>query len=109
MFRRKSQMTGIFNRTNIPNTADEWDLFTHTMDCSEAATQLTFMVPRAYEAFVKRLAEGFKVTDREPWGAAYEEYDIIAEKYRRFGAWDSEPRNIFMDTMEQLVGVEGVW
>lgn len=70
---------------NIPSTGRDWQLFTSSMDCTEAASALTEALKVAFEDIKSK-----------PWTKVYECMQArmypVMEKYSSFGAWDSEPR-----------------
>lgn len=68
----------------IPSTGRDWQLFTSSMECTEAATALTEAIKVAFEDI-----------KAQPWITTYEVLKTrmypVMEKYADFGAWDSEP------------------
>ena len=71
-------------------TADNWQLFTASMDCTEAAVALN-------KAATEALA---LPTARE----AYKHFTKAQQKYADFGAWDSEPSWEFDAMVERVYG-----
>jgi hypothetical protein len=67
----------------IPRSADDWELYTATMDCSAIAPLLTHALERAIEA----CASG----DRGGHEALKEHFYPVARKYADWGACDTEP------------------
>jgi hypothetical protein len=82
-------------QVNITLTADQWDLYTRSRDCSEAA-----------EALNKTLEES--IND----GLSREEVvlmmDQVMVKYANYGAWDTEPRWVLEQILDEVFGKEVV-
>ena len=66
----------------IPETGDDWELYTATMKCEGAARALTAALKKALRA----VGAGATVPD-----ALREHFDPVARKYADYGAQDSEP------------------
>jgi len=66
----------------LPETGDDWELYTASMKCEGAARALTGALKKALRA----VGEGTTVPD-----ALRDHFDPIARKYADYGAQDSEP------------------
>ena len=71
-------------KLNIPTTPGAWDLYTHSMDCTEAANALT----AALKVAIADVAENGTPTRRAMKAHMYPAMD----QYADFGASDTEPR-----------------
>jgi hypothetical protein len=71
-------------KLNIPTTASAWDLYTHSMDCTEAANALT----AALKVAIADVAENGTPTHRAMKAHMYP----VMDQYADFGASDTEPR-----------------
>lgn len=80
-------------RVDVNLTADQWGLFTHSMDCTEAADALN----RAVEDNVNL---GF---DREE---VEEEVYKVMNTYSDYGANDTEPRTVLTNIIDELYAEE---
>ena len=69
---------------NIPTTPGAWDLYTHSMDCTEAANALT----AALKLAIADVAENGTPTHRAMKAHMYP----VMDQYADFGAADTEPR-----------------
>lgn len=76
-------------------TAEQWQLYTYSMKCGNAA--------RALNAAVKRAArtEGTKP-------GFYREVEKVMCKYSKYGAYDSEPTWVLDEIADEIYG-EGGW
>lgn len=66
----------------LPETGDDWELYTASMDCAEAATALT----KALEEAIIACAAGKRASQ-----AMSEHFCPVARTYADWGACDSEP------------------
>lgn len=66
----------------LPETGDDWELYTASMKCEGAARALTAALKKALRA----VGSGASVPD-----AMRDHFDPVARKYADFGAQDSEP------------------
>lgn len=64
-------------------TGDDWELFTHGMDCREAAQSLTEALEKAIEGCASGEMTAYEAMDRH--------FYPVAQKYADYGACDSEP------------------
>lgn len=73
-------------------SADDWQLFTVSMDCDKAAKALNraasegLSMPTATEAFVH--------------------WEAVSDQWAKYGAADSEPRWVMRDLIGQVFGEE---
>lgn len=67
----------------LPRSADDWELYTCSMPCDEAAQALTAGLEKAIEA----CASG----DRTGYEALKEHFYPVARRYADWGACDTEP------------------
>jgi hypothetical protein len=82
-------MGGMTNK--LPKTAEDWQLY-DLPGAQEAAKDLT-------SAMVEGIQSGNYYKAYKLWCAA-------ADKHSKFGACDTEPRNVFLDYIESYFGVE---
>lgn len=66
----------------IPETADDWELYTSSMNCTVAARALTAALKKALRAVAKGATT---------YEAMKAHFDPVARKYADYGAQDSEP------------------
>ncbi len=66
----------------LPETGDDWELYTATMKCEGAARALTGALKKALRA----VGAGATVPE-----ALRDHFDPVARKYADYGAQDSEP------------------
>ena len=76
-------------------TGDQWQLYTTSMDCSEAVASLNQAVRDAAKTSKGR-DEFFKAVSK------------IQNKYADFGAGDSEPRWVLEDITNEIYGKEEI-
>lgn len=74
-------------------TADDWQLYTVSMNCNAAAAALN-------KAIIESVGEGLS---RDETDYAVEK---VMDKYSSFGAYDSEPRGVLRDTLDKIYGKE---
>ena len=77
-------------RFKIRLTADDWQLFTASMDCTQAAAALNLAAQKALNTGSPNRA----------WAIFREAQD----EWMEYGAADTEPRNVFQDLMEEFYG-----
>ena len=95
---------GRYAESDIPSTADEWELFTSTMSCGHAARALTAALKRALKTFEQVAPkEGPLKASR----AAYSIWEGVSEKYANFGSMDTEPRWHARDAIRRFGAVCG--
>jgi hypothetical protein len=82
----------------IPTTADEWELYTTSMDCTEAAEALT-------QAVVNALTDPYEMTVYQRFK---KHVDPVMFKYRNVGASDTEPRCRARQVFRQAYGDDAV-
>jgi len=73
-------------------TAEDWQLFTVSMDCTEAVTALN----KTLEACINNHSPIYRIKE------------IMADvmnTYSNFGASDTEPRGVLLDELERCLGV----
>ena len=75
-------------------TAKEWELYSSSVDCSEAATALNLCL---HDAIYHRLRENLSTE------LAYSEYcRPTMLKFSSFGAMDTEPRGIMWEALDRF-------
>lgn len=77
----------------LPETGDDWELYTATMPCERAAKALTAGLKKALRA----LGGGASIPD-----AMRDHFDPVARKYADHGAQDSEPMRHAERILERL-------
>lgn len=78
-------------KLNIPTTAEAWDLYTVSMDCTVAAEALTAALKEA----IADISEGLSSVD----DVMHRYMHPVMDKYDDFGAADTEPRYIAESTL----------
>ena len=82
----------IERRVTVNLTADDWQLFTASMDCTEAARALNIAA-----------SEGLSLpTAIEAFG----HWEVVSDLWARYGASDTEPRCVMRDLIMQVFGEE---
>jgi len=76
---------------NIPTTAEDWELYTVSMDCTAAAEALTAALKEA----IADISEGLSSVD----DVMHRYMHPVMDKYDDFGAADTEPRYIAESTL----------
>lgn len=76
------KVTATIDVGKLPETADDWELYTCDMDCAEAASALT----KALEEAVRACAAGKKAHQ-----AMTDHFCPVARAYADWGACDTEP------------------
>jgi hypothetical protein len=66
----------------LPETGNDWELYTCSMKCERAAKALTAALKRA----IRACGEG-----KTTYEAMKEHFDPVARKYSAYGAQDTEP------------------
>jgi hypothetical protein len=79
----------ITTKVKVRLTAEDWELFTTSMNCNTAAAALNLAASKA-------LTQG----DRN---AAWTIFDEAADAYAQYGASDTEPRNVFADLLDRYL------
>ena len=85
-------------KLNIPTTPGAWDLYTHSMDCTEAANALT----AALKLAIADVAQNGTPTHRAMKTHMYP----VMDQYADFGAADTEPRvaaECVLDDVQNLI------
>ena len=73
-------------------TAEDWQLYTGSMDCSWAAQELNKAAKKALNA--------------DTIEEAHSIFEKAQMEYRTFGAFDTEPRDVFAELAAKLFGDE---
>lgn len=82
----------IRRQVTVDLTADQWQLFTATMNCTQAAKALN-----------RAASEGLSLpTPREAW----DHWCTISDLWANYGAADTEPRWVMRDLITQVFGEE---
>jgi hypothetical protein len=87
---------------DVVSTPNEWELYTASMDCTEAGAALNAAVDECAAAIRAEAAAGRDVGKRllrKLRGAVMEP---VQEKYREYGAGDSEPDYHVAETLRRL-------
>ena len=88
---------------SVPTTADDWELYTSSMKCGNAARALTAATIRVIKTIDAYAQKGYAPT---PEGASklYREIiEPVMSRYSKFGAYDTEPRGVAYYTMERAI------
>jgi len=78
----------------VPQTADEWELYTSSMKCGSAARALTAALKKSMRLYAKDST--LYISD------ALEPFYVAARKWSKYGADDSEPHYHARDVMRRL-------
>lgn len=82
----------IERRVTVDLPADDWQLFTASMNCTAAARALNIAA-----------SEGLSLPTREE---AWKHWTTVSDLWAKYGAADSEPRWVMRDLMDQVFGEE---
>lgn len=82
----------IIRDVTVALSADDWQLFTASMDCTEAARALNIAA-----------SEGLSLPTREE---AWAHWETVSDLWAKYGAADTEPRWVMRDLMDQVFGEE---
>jgi hypothetical protein len=82
----------IERKVTVDLTADDWQLFTASMDCAQAAKALN-----------RAASEGLSLPTATE---AFAHWSTIADLWARYGASDTEPRWVMRDLVMQVFGEE---
>jgi len=78
----------------LPETGDDWELYTASMKCERVARSLTAALKRAIEA-----VEAGKTSSE----AMREHFDPVARKYADYGACDTEPTGLAGSILDRVM------
>ena len=87
----------------VPNTSKDWELYTRTMKCGNAARALTAALVKALRVIDQHASKGYAPTERGAAKLMNEHVYPVMEKYAKFGAFDTEPRGVAYSTIERAV------
>ena len=93
---------------NIPSTGEEWELYTVSMGCSVAARALTGAMKRSlrkFDTLLTKYGEDYREIGPESMAPFYQ----AAEKYAKYGAYDTEPRYHARRTMQEYADKRGYY
>ena len=76
----------------IPTTGSDWQLYTCSYPCGEAARKLTSALKKAIRFFNKGLSGPQAIPNL--LGDAWTIVENVQREYSRYGAWDTEPRYV---------------
>jgi hypothetical protein len=85
----------------IPHDAHDWELYTSSMKCGQAARALTAALKKALKVVDAFVATG-GIPNEDTLDVLYTKYiRSVAVKYAEFGATDTEPRSEAFRAMER--------
>lgn len=84
-------MITIHRTATISLTPDEWDLYTNSKDCTEAAAALNAAAEQA-------------IADSQDAGEAMRKFSPTMYKWRSFGAYDTEPQYVAAHLFAKVFG-----
>ena len=87
----RSQALKIKKTVECNLTGEQWGLYAASMNCAEAARALN----RAFES---------AVNSGLCYGDVQNKVDIVRREYRKFGANDTEPREVLAELLEAVFG-----
>ena len=82
----------IERKVTVNLTADQWQLFTVSMNCTQAAKALN-----------RAASEGLSLPTASE---AFAHWEITSDRWANYGAADSEPRWVMRDLIAQVFGEE---
>ena len=88
----------------IPVSGLDWQLYTSSMRCERAAKSLTTALKKALGEVDKALKEGFHPTPDGLERLVHKHLRPVMDKYASFGACDTEPRCVALDTLARAGG-----
>ena len=87
----------------VPSTGDDWQLYTCSMACGNAARALTGALVKALRVIDAHAAKGYAPTPRGAEKLMAEVIYPVMDKYAKFGAADTEPRGVAYSSMERAI------
>lgn len=88
---------------NVPSTGEDWQLYTYSMKCGNAARALTAALVKALRIIDQHAAKGYAPTSRGAEKLMGDMIYPVMNKYAEFGACDTEPRNVAYGSMERAI------
>jgi len=86
-------------------SAEDWQLYTASKDCSKAAAAINAEMTRLVQDAQAKLADDPCLSERKLAERVRDEMHVVLDRYSKFGACDTEPQCALVAEIERALGL----